>query len=100
MTVEPVLGYDLDNYLNTGIYTSDAEMISSVAVVEEKKGSGIDLAITTPENITQVSRLQYENACLTAGITDVYVAVGSIKPVTGESALAGIYKAFDVKYQT
>lgn len=46
MTVEPVHGYDLDNYLNTGIYTSDAEMISSVAVVEEKKGSGIDLAIT------------------------------------------------------
>ncbi len=92
---------ELDRFLNGGSsYTKDSEMISSVAVVQEKPGSGIEVAIATPENITLVSELQYENACLTAGIKDVYAAVGAVSEVTGESARAGIYKVFEINSET
>ena len=35
------------------------------------------------------------NAAITAGVQDVTIMVGSISSVTGESALTGVYKAFD-----
>ena len=37
------------------------------------------------------------NALLTAGVTDAYVEVASPVKVTGESALTGIYKAYDIE---
>lgn len=36
---------------------------------------------------------QYANAAITAGATDVAIDVASVKKVTGESALVGVYKA-------
>ena len=50
----------------------------------------------TPENITEVTSDMYSNAMLTAGIEDATVEVAAPKKVTGHSALAGIYKAYEV----
>lgn len=101
ITMQPVTGTDLDRFLgNPQNFTTDGEMISSVVVAKAPKGSGLDVNITTPGNITQIRKYQYENACITAGINDVYVNVGAVRPVTGESALAGIYKAFEVNNVT
>lgn len=101
ITMDKVTGAELDFYIgNPGSYTTDGEMISSVVVAKAKPGTGLDVNITTPRNITQIKKYQYENACITAGINDVYVNVGAIRPVTGESALAGIYKALEVNNMT
>ena len=52
--------------------------------------------IETPDDITEITEEQYANAAITAGVEDVTIMVASIRPVTGETALTGIYKAFDV----
>lgn len=91
-------GQDEIKYLGSGS-GDDSAMISSVLVQKKGEGTGIDLEITTPSNITQISEGQYRNAAITAGVTDCAIVVGSIKPVTGESALTGIYKAFEANGQ-
>ncbi|GAB2488889.1 DUF1002 domain-containing protein [Alkalibacterium psychrotolerans] len=90
-----VTGEDLQNYLGTGSGNT-ASMISSVLVQRESEGHGVDVINETPDNITQITEEQYTNAAITAGVEDVTIMVASIRPVTGESALTGIYKAFDV----
>lgn len=90
-----VTGEDLQNYLGTGSGNS-ASMISSVLVQREGEGDGVTVLIETPDDITQITEEQYANAAITAGVEDVTIMVASIRPVTGESALTGIYKAFDV----
>lgn len=90
-----VTGQDLINYLGTGS-GNDSSMISSVLVQREDEGSGIDVLIETPENITLITEEQYANAAITAGVEDVTIMVASSRPVTGESALTGVYKSFDV----
>ncbi|WP_423188524.1 DUF1002 domain-containing protein [Alkalibacterium sp. f15] len=90
-----VTGEDLQNYLNTGSGNT-ASMISSVLVQREGEGDGVTVLIETPDDITQITEEQYANAAITAGVEDVTIMVASIRPVTGESALTGIYKAFDV----
>lgn len=90
-----VTGEDLQNYLNTGSGNT-ASMISSVLVQREDEGEGVNVLIETPEDITEITQEQYANAAITAGVEDVTIMVASIRPVTGESALTGIYKAFDV----
>ncbi|WP_027108048.1 DUF1002 domain-containing protein [Lacticigenium naphthae] len=90
-----VTGEDLQNYLNTGSGNT-ASMISSVLVQREDAGEGVNVIIETPDDITEITEEQYANAAITAGVEDVTIMVASIRPVTGESALTGIYKAFDV----
>lgn len=90
-----VTGEDLQNYLGTGSGNT-ASMISSVLVQRENEGHGVNVINETPDNITQITEEQYTNAAITAGVEDVTIMVASIRPVTGESALTGIYKAFDV----
>ncbi|SDK07130.1 DUF1002 domain-containing protein [Alkalibacterium thalassium] len=90
-----VTGEDLQNYLGTGSGNT-ASMISSVLVQRENEGHGVNVINKTPDNITQITEEQYSNAAITAGVEDVTIMVASIRPVTGESALTGIYKAFDV----
>lgn len=90
-----VTGEDLQNYLGTGSGNT-ASMISSVLVQRENEGHGVNVINETPDNITQITEEQYINAAITAGVEDVTIMVASIRPVTGESALTGIYKAFDV----
>ena len=74
----------------------DSSMISSVYVKKGAEGSGVKVVITTPANITQISEKQYENAAITAGISDAVIYVGAVTPVTGSSALTGVYKAFEL----
>lgn len=90
-----VTGADLVKYLKEGSGDT-ANMISSVLVKKENSGKGVKVTIKTPDNITQITQDQYANAAITAGVNDVTIVVGSVKKVTGESALTGIYKAFDV----
>lgn len=90
-----VTGEDLQTYLGTGSGNT-ASMISSVLVQREDEGEGVNVLIETPDDITEITQEQYANAAITAGVEDVTIMVASIRPVTGESALTGIYKAFDV----
>lgn len=88
-----VEGADIERFLGTpGVNTS--EMISSVSV--ERAGTGVQVDIVTPQNITGVSQEQYANAAITAGAENVVIKVASPRPVTGESALTGVYKAFSI----
>lgn len=95
VAVGSVTGQDLINYLGDGSGNTSS-MISSVLVQKQDAGEGVDVEIVTPENISQITQDQYANAAITAGVTDVKIEVASISKVTGESALTGIYKAFDV----
>lgn len=70
-------------------------MISSV-LVQRANNNGVNVDILTPENITTITGQQYTNAAITAGVEDVNIEVASIRPVTGESALTGVYKALEV----
>ncbi len=90
----PALGEDLVTYLGYGSGNT-ASMISSV-LVQKDNNSGVNVDILTPENITTITAQQYTNAAITAGVEDVNIEVASIRPVTGESALTGVYKALDV----
>ncbi|APZ48503.1 inosine-5-monophosphate dehydrogenase [Jeotgalibaca sp. PTS2502] len=89
-----VTGEDLQHYLNDG-ETDTSAMISSVIVQKQDAGKGVEVVIQTPENITQITTDQYINAAITAGVSDAKISVASVSRVTGESALTGIYKAFD-----
>lgn len=89
-----VTGEDLQHYLNDG-ETDTSAMISSVIVQKQDAGKGVEVVIQTPENITQITTDQYTNAAITAGVSDAKISVASVSRVTGESALTGIYKAFD-----
>ena len=90
-----VNGKDLKTYL--GSDAPDANMISSVYIKYLPAQSGIKVNISTPANITQITNGQYTNAAITAGITDADIFVASPTPVTGESALVGVYKALAIK---
>lgn len=85
--------YDLSNYLGYSLPNSSS-LISSVMVQKTSSG-GVVVDIITPENITSITEEQYANAAITAGITDCKIEVASIMNVTGESALTGVYKAFE-----
>ena len=90
---------DLVKYIG-GDLSNPANMISSVLVTKENEGKGVEVEIKTPENITQITAEQYRNAALTAGVEDATILVGAIRPVTGESALTGVYKAFEANGET
>ncbi|HGO3192311.1 TPA: DUF1002 domain-containing protein [Staphylococcus aureus] len=70
---------------------------SSATIKHKKWGSGVDVEIDTPDNITKVTSEQYQNASITAGIKDSEIHIASVEKVTGEGALAGIYKAYEEK---
>lgn len=93
-TISTVRGEDAEKYL--GYYRDDSNWISSVLVRKLKRGEGIKVNIKTPENIQSVTEGQYTNAAITAGITDSEINVASPVPVTGESALTGVYKSIEV----
>ncbi len=90
----PALGEDLVKYLGYGSGETSS-MISSVLVQKDNDG-GVEVDILTPENIQLITEQQYINAAITAGVEDVEIEVASIRPVTGESALTGVYKALEV----
>lgn len=73
---------------------------SSATIKHKKWGRGVDVEIDTPDNITKVTSEQYQNASITAGIKNAEIHIASVEPVTGEGALAGIYKAYEEKGNT
>lgn len=91
----PVTGEDLVKYID-GEPTATEDMISSTLVTKKGEGTGVQVEIKTPSNITLVSKEQYANAAITAGVSDVEIFIAAPYPVTGESALSGVYKAFDL----
>lgn len=97
--MEQATGADLVKYLGYGS-GDDSVMLSSVVVNREDQGKGINVKILTPQNITQITADQYKNPLVTAGITDATVKVASVVKVTGESALTGVYKAFESNGET
>ena len=92
--VSYVDGSDLKKYLGYG--APDSNMISSVFVKRNtKKGAAVE--IVTKDNITEITEGQYANAAITAGITSADILVASPRPVTGESALVGVYKSEELR---
>lgn len=89
-----VTGQDLAKYLKDG--DASARMFSSAKITRKDAGKGLVINIVTPNDITEVTSDMYANAMLTAGIQDAVVEIAAPKPVTGHSALVGIYKAYEV----
>lgn len=87
-----VTGEDIHNYIGGD---PNSRMFSSVKITHEAEGHGIVVNIVTPDRITEVTSEMYNNALITAGVENAVVEVAAPKPVTGGSALAGIYKAYD-----
>ena len=83
VTTTKATGEDLVKYLGAG------EANTSVMI------SGVKVHIATPKNITLVTSEQYANAAITAGVADAEIEVAAVSKVTGESALTGVYKAFE-----
>ncbi|MDQ7193294.1 DUF1002 domain-containing protein [Staphylococcus felis] len=80
---------------------TEYDYIHSSALIKPKRfTSGVDVEIETPENITRITREQYMNAAITAGIQDAVIKIASIDPVSGEGALTGIYKAYEAQGHT
>lgn len=92
-----VTGEDIAKYIDGD---PNSRMFSSAKIVRQEKGQGLTINIVTPDNITQVTSDMYANALLTAGVEDATVDVVSPVPVTGHSALTGIYKAYDSEGET
>jgi uncharacterized protein YpuA (DUF1002 family) len=90
-----ISGEDLVKYIKNS--NSSSRMYSSAKITRQEEGEGLTISIVTPDNITQVTSEMYATAMLTAGITDAIVEVAAPKPVTGHSALVGIYKAYEMK---
>lgn len=89
---------DYNEYINNGqpSNTTDASMISSVAIEPADPGSGINVTIKDYDgdnNIQQVTAQQYAMAAQMAGVTDVNIVVTANTPVSGTSALTGVYEA-------
>ncbi|MCE4970707.1 DUF1002 domain-containing protein [Staphylococcus chromogenes] len=103
-----LLGVDNDvttykvDYNDVIRYTgTEYDFIHSSAYIQPKTfGRGVDVEIETPENITRITREQYINAAITAGIQDATIKIAAIDPVTGEGALTGIYKAYEAQGNT
>lgn len=89
-----VTGEDIAKYIQDG--DARARLYSSAKITPQDKGKGLIINIVTPDDITEVTSDMYSNAMLTAGIEDAKVDVAAPKPVSGHSALAGIYKAYEV----
>ena len=71
-------------------------MVSSVSIVPTDPGSGVKVNIKKfngQSNITKVTAQQYAMVAQMAGVTDVTITVSANRPVSGESALTGVYKA-------
>lgn len=80
----------INRYLNFEVDRS-VEVYSSAYIQPQPEGSGVQIQIVTPQNITQVSPTTYQNAAITAGTKNAIIKIATITPVTGEGALTGLY---------
>lgn len=89
-------GDDLVKYVtDVPEFTSESKAYSSAYIVRTKEGSGVNVTIETPENITARTEASYRNASITSGVYDADIRIASVKPMDGSGALAGIYKIYD-----
>ena len=65
---------------------------SSIYIVAAPKGHGLDIETY---NINFVTAEMYENALISAGITDAKIKIWAPRPISGTAALTGIYKAYE-----
>lgn len=94
--VDYVYSEDVEQYLNASY--DNAVLKSSIRIIQHEQGHGLDITIDESlGEITQISEETYQNALLTSGITDAEVTIAAAENVTGESALSGIYKAYNVQ---
>lgn len=93
-----IMAADMKRYI--GGEPVDSALFSSALVTKQNEGSGINLTILTPDRITQITPEVYHNAAITAGVKDAKIDIASLLTVTGESALTGIYKAFEANGET
>lgn len=71
---------------------------SSIRIIQTAEGSGLNIDINEEMGqILLISEETYQNALLTSGITDADVTIAAATDVTGESALAGVYKAYQAQ---
>lgn len=79
----------LDAYLSSS--TIGTKALSSVLIMEGKKGSGIQISV---KNISYCTVGMYKNALATAGIEDAQVIVAGPTPISGTAALIGALEAY------
>lgn len=65
---------------------------SSIYILACAKGSGLDIETY---NINYCTAEMYENALISAGITDAKIKIWAPRPISGTAALTGIYKAYE-----
>ena len=91
--IDYVYSEDVSQYVNQNY--DNSVLMSSIRIQQTSEGSGLNINIDESlGNITMISEETYQNALLTSGITDADVTIAAAQDVTGESALAGVYKAY------
>ncbi|HCM88714.1 MULTISPECIES: DUF1002 domain-containing protein [Vagococcus] len=89
-------GNDLVKYVtDVPEFTPNSKAYSSALIARTKEGTGVDVEIVTPENITARTEAMYRSAAITSGVYDAYIRIGSVRTMDGSGALAGIYKIYD-----
>ncbi|MEG0549788.1 MAG: DUF1002 domain-containing protein [Vagococcus sp.] len=89
-------GNDLVKYVtDVPEFTANSKAYSSALIARTKSGSGVNVEIVTPQNITARTEAMYRSAAITSGVYDAYIRIASVKPMDGSGALAGIYKIYD-----
>ncbi len=79
----------LDAYLPAS--TIGTRALSSVLIMEGKKGSGIQVST---KNISYCTVSMYKNALATAGMEDAQIIVAGPTPISGTAALIGALEAY------
>lgn len=83
-------GNTINRFLQDGSNASTS-VYSSALIEKQAPGFGVQVQIVTPQNITLVKPVTYQNAAITSGAKDVLIKIATVTPVTGEGALAGVY---------
>lgn len=66
--------------------------LSSIYMVGAAEGSGLKIETF---NINYCTAEMYENALISAGITDANIKIWAPRPISGTAALTGVYKAYE-----
>lgn len=91
-----VYSEDLQNYLNVSY--DDSVLKSSIRIIQRDPGHGLNITLNEEMGeVTKITEETYQNALITSGVTDADVTIAAAEDVTGESALSGIYKAYEVQ---
>ncbi len=79
----------LDKYISSSVIGTHA--LSSVKIIKTTDGSGINVVT---RNISYCTSAMYQNALITAGLTNADVTVAGPFSISGTSALVGTMKAY------